>query len=111
MRVGPDELTTMVHKTEGPSLEQVRNLDTHGKSRGLSAWHRVMREAEWQVETNTCDQFERVPYSGRKVVAVNTNNAATTIEKVEGYIPEYTSLTGLVVDNTFMILNIKRMLP
>ena len=33
-------------KTEGPAIAIVRSLNTYGKSRGLSAWHRVMREAD-----------------------------------------------------------------
>ena len=58
MKVGPEEITTeeewcseqlyqlLVQKTEGPALAIVRNLNTHGKARGLSAWYRTMREAE-----------------------------------------------------------------
>ena len=66
MKVGPDELTTdkwcseklyqmLVQKTECPAPAIVRNLNTHGKARGLSAWYRTMREAEGQVS----EQFAR----------------------------------------------------
>ena len=68
-----------------------------------------MREAEGQVETKKCEITERVFYSGRKAVAAK--DVVTTIEKWEGELREYTSLTGLVVENTLKILNLKRMLP
>ena len=75
MKAGPKELTTeevwcseqlyqlLVQKTEGPALAIVRNLNTHGKARGLSAWYRTMRDAEGQVEVKKDDITEKVFYS------------------------------------------------
>ena len=52
---------------------------------------------------------KQVFYSGRKAVAAK--DVAATIETWEGELREYTSLTGLAVDNTLKLLNLKRMLP
>ena len=68
-----------------------------------------MREAEGQVETKKSEIAEHVLDSGRKAVAAK--DSVATIETWEGEIREYTSLTGLVVENTLKILNIKRMRP
>ena len=62
-----------------------------------------------QVETKKQEIIEQVFYSGRKAVAAK--DVVTSIETWEGEHREYTSLTGLVVENTLKILNLKRMLP
>ena len=59
----------LVQKTEGPALAIIRNFNTYGKARGLSAWYRTMRDAEGQVEVKKDDITEKVFYSGRKAVA------------------------------------------
>ena len=99
----------MAQKCEGPALAIVRNLNTHGKARGLVAWYRTLRDAEGQVETKRSDITEKVFYSGRKAVAAKDVVAA--IETWEGELREYTSLTGLVMENTLKLLNLKRILP
>ena len=63
VKIGQKEMTTevewcseqlyklCVQNTQGAALAMVRNLNSQGKARGELAWHRVMREAEGQVET------------------------------------------------------------
>ena len=121
MRAGFQELTTeeewcseqlyqlLVQKGEGKALAIVRNQSTHGKARGLVAWYRTLREAEGQVKTKRSEITERVFYSGR--TAVSAKDVVTAIETWEGELREYKLLTGLSVDNTLMVLNLKRMLP
>ena len=60
----------------------VRNLNEHGKARGLSAWYRTMREAEGQVETKKHEVVEKVIYSSRKAVAAK--HIVIAIEMWEG---------------------------
>ena len=48
-------------------------------------------------------------YSGRKAVA--PREVLATIETWEQEVREYKSLTGLDVDNTLKLLNLKRILP
>lgn len=62
MKAGSEELTTdeewcseqlymmLVQKCEGPALAIVRDLNTHGKARGLVAWYWILRDAEGQVD-------------------------------------------------------------
>ena len=75
----------------------------------MVAWYRTLRNAEGQVETKRSEITEKVFYSGRKAVAAK--DVVATIETWEGELREYTSLTGLAVDNTLKLLNLKRMLP
>ena len=121
MKAGLTELTTeeawcseqlyqlSVQKCGGPALEIVRNQNTHGKTRGLVAWYRTLRNAEGQVGTKRSEITEKVFYSGRKAVAAK--DVVATIETWEGEFREYTSLTGLAGDNALKLLNLKRMLP
>ena len=121
MRAGAKELNTeeewcseqlyqlLVQKCEGPALAKVRNQNTQGKARGLIAWYRTLRHAEGQVETKRSEITEKVFYSGRKAVAAK--DVVATFEEWEGELREYKNLTGLTVDNTLMIINLKRMLP
>ena len=99
----------LVQKCEGPALAIVRNQNTHGKARGLVAWYRTLRDAEGQVETKRSDITEKLFYSGRKAVAAK--DVVATIEVWEGELREYKNLTGLTVDNTLKIINLKRMSP
>ena len=81
VKIGTDEHTTeeqwcseqlyarLDQKTEGAALAMVRNQNTHGKSRGVLAWYRVMRESEGQVETKTSEITEKVFDSNRKAAA------------------------------------------
>ena len=121
MKVGATELTTeeewcgeelyhmLVQKCEGPALDIVRNQNTQGKARGLIAWYRTLRDAEGQVETKRSEITEKVFYSGRKAVA--PKDVVSTIETWEEELREYKMLTGLDVDNTLKLLNLKRTLP
>ena len=59
--------------------------------------------------TKRSEITENVFYSGRKAVAAK--DVVATIETWEGELREYKSLTGLTVDNTLRLLNLKRMLP
>ena len=71
MNIGPEEITTdeewrseqlylmLVQKTEVPALAIIRNLNTHGEARGLSAWYRTMRDAEGQVEVKKDESMRR----------------------------------------------------
>ena len=75
MNIGSEEITTdeewcseqlylmLVQKAEGPALAIIRNLNTHVKARGLSAWYRTMRDAEGQVEVKKDEITEKVYYS------------------------------------------------
>lgn len=70
MRAGSEELTTdeewcseqlyqlLAQKCEGPALAIVRNLNTHGKARGLVARYRTLRDAEGQMDTKRSDNIE-----------------------------------------------------
>ena len=121
MNIGSEEITTdeewcseqlyqmLVQKTEVPALAIIRNLNTHGKARGLSAWYRTMRDAEGQVEVKKDEITEKVFYSGRKAVAAR--DVAPTIEAWEGELREYTTLTGKVMENSLKMINLERMLP
>ena len=121
MRVGSMELTTeeewcseqlyqlLVQKCEGRALAIVRNQNTLGKSRGLVAWYRTLCEAEGQMKTKRSEITERVVFSGRTAVAAKDVVAA--IETWEEELLQYKSMTGLTMDNTLMVLNLKRMLP
>ena len=61
------------------------------------------------MKTKRSEITERVFYSGRTAVAAK--DVVTAIETWEGELREYKLLTGLAVDNTLMVLNLKRMLP
>ena len=99
----------LVQKCEGGALAIVRNLNTHGKARGLVSWYRTLREAEGQVDTKRTEITERVFYSGRSAVAAK--DVVATIESWEADLREYTTLTDLTVDNTIKVVNLKRLLP
>ena len=75
----------------------------------MVAWYQTLRDAEGQVETKRSEVTEKVFYSGRKAVAAK--DVVATIETWEGELREYTSLTGLAVENTLKLLNLERMLP
>jgi len=121
MKVGATELTTieewcgeelyhmLVQKCEGSAFAIVRNQNTQGKARGLIAWYRTLRDAEGQIETKRTEVTEKVFYSGRKAVAAK--DVVATIATWEEELREYTMLTGLEVDNTLKLLNLKRILP
>ena len=99
----------LVQKCEGNALALVRKLNTQGKARGLIAWYRTLREAEGQVEEKRTEITEKVFYAGRKAVAAK--DVVATIATWEEEVREYKLLTGLEVDNTLMVLNLKRILP
>ena len=99
----------LVQKCEGPALAIVRKQNTQGKARGLIAWYRTLREAEGQVEEKRTEITEKVFYAGRKAVAAK--DVVATIATREEEVREYKMLTGLEVDNHFMMLNLKRILP
>ena len=61
------------------------------------------------MKTKRSEITERVFYSGRTAVAAK--DVVTAIETWEGELREYKNLTGVAVDNTLMVLNLKRMLP
>ena len=121
MQAGSQELTQeeewcseqlyqlLVKKREGGALAIVRNLNTRGRARGLIAWYRTLREAEGQVDTKKVEITEKVFYSGRSAVAAK--DVVATIESWEADLREYTSLTGLIVENTILVVNLKRLLP
>ncbi len=121
MKVGATELTSeeewcgeelyhmLVQKCEGSALAIVRKQNTQGRARGLIAWYRTLRDAEGQIETKRTEVTEKVFYSGRKAVAAK--DVVATIATWEEELREYTMLTGLEVDNTLKLLNLKRILP
>mgnify|MGYP002810230238 CR=1 FL=1 len=121
MKIGSGEITTeegwcseqlylmLVQKTEGQALAIIRKLKPLGKARGLSVWYRTMRDAEGQVEVKKDDITQQLYYSGREAVA--PKDEVSTIEAWEGELREYKTLTGLNVDNTLKLLNLKSMLP
>ena len=121
MVVGPAELTTeeewcseqlyqlLVQKCEGSALDIIRNQDTKVKARGLIAWYRTLREAEGQVPTKRSEITPKVFHPGRKAVAAK--EVVSTIEKYESDIREYQNLIGKSMDNTLMVINLKKMLP
>ncbi len=121
MRAGLVELTTeeewcgeelyqfLVQKCEGPALAVVRNQNTLGKARGLIAWYRTLRDAEGQVETKKTEITEKVFYAGRKAVAAK--DVLAIIASWEEEVREYKALTGLDVDNTLKMINLKKILP
>ena len=121
LMAGPRELTTeeewcseqlyqlLVQKCEGGALAIVRNLNTHGRARGLIAWYRTLWETEGQVDTKRTEITEKVFYSGRSAVAAK--DVVATIESWKADLREYTTLTGLTVDNTILVVNLKRLLP
>jgi hypothetical protein len=121
MKAGPQELTQeeewcseqlyqlLVQKCKGGALAIVRNLNTRGRARGLIAWYRTLREAEGQVDTKKVEIIEKVFYSGRSAVAAK--DVVATIESWEADLREYMTLTGLIVENTILVVNLKRLLP
>ena len=121
LRAGTAELTAeedwcgeqlyqlLVQKCEGPALDIIRNQNAKGKSRGIIAWYRTLREAEGQVSQKRSEISEKVFSPDRKAVAAK--DVVATLEAYENDIREYKLLTGNQVDNDMMVVNLKRMMP
>ncbi len=99
----------LVQKCEGPALDIILNQNLKGKARGLIAWFRTFREAEGQVSAKRSEITEKVYQSNRKAVAVK--EVVSTLEANENEVREYNILTGNKVEDTIMLLNLKKMVP
>ena len=99
----------LVQKCEGPALDIIRNQNTKGKARGLVAWYRTLREAEGQIPQKWSEITEKVFQPDRKAVAAK--DVVSTLEAYESDIREYQILTGNRMDETMMVVNLKKMMP
>ncbi len=99
----------LVQKCEGPALEIIMNQNLKVKARGLIAWYRTLREAEGQVSAKRSEITEKVYQSNRKAVAVK--DVVATLEAYENEVREYRILTGNQVEDSIMLINLKKMVP
>ncbi len=99
----------LVQKCEGPALDVIMNQNLKGKARGLIAWFRTLREAEGQVSAKRSEITEEVYQSNRKTVAIK--DVVSTLEAYENEVREYKILTGNTVEDTIMLVNLKKMVP
>ncbi len=96
-------------EVRGSGFGYHREPKPQGQGKGPFAWFRTLREAEGQVSAKRSEITEKVYQSNRKAVAVK--EVVSTLEAYENEVREYKILTGNQVEDSIMLLNLKKMVP
>ena len=99
----------LVAKATGPAYNMIVGLDNAPRSRGIRAWHKLMREAKGTHTVQVHEVTEHLHATDRK--QIRAKDVVAKIEEYDNEVRKFTEVTGLPVNDASEVLHLKQYLP